>query len=76
MLAAEHDDVERRQANARKIKNVRARHIASGRSYVYVHLPTELVEACDRLKDERRLIGRGVVIEEALREYLTKNDRA
>lgn len=76
MLAAEQDDVERKQANARKIKNIRARQVASGRTYVNVHLPTDLVEACDKLKDERRLIGRGVVIEEALREYLTKKDRA
>lgn len=79
MLANEQNDAKRekrKEIHARKVKGIRDRHIAAGRTYVHVHLPAELVEAADKLKEQRHLIGRSHVIEEALREYLTKQDRA
>ena len=54
----------------------RAKRIQSGRVFVHLDLPAEFVEKCDQLKQERRVVGRSVIIEEALKEYLSKHQGA
>lgn len=78
MLSIEQDSTERnrKDSEARRIRAIRRKRMESGRSYVTVDLPVELIELVDQVKSTRRLVGRAPVVEEALREYLTKHDRA
>ena len=60
--------------NAEKIrKDVaahRARQIAAGRVALNTYVPGELVEAIDRIKEQRGASSRAPIIEEALRFYI------
>ena len=60
--------------NAEKIrKDVaahRARQIAAGRVALNTYVPGELVEAIDRIKEQRGASARAPIIEEALRFYI------
>ena len=48
----------------------RARQVAAGRAALNIYLPGELVEAIDRIKEQRGVTGRAPIIEEALRFYI------
>ena len=60
--------------NAEKIrKDVaahRARQLAAGRVALNTYVPGELVEAIDRIKEQRGASARAPIIEEALRFYI------
>ena len=62
--------------NAEKIrKDVaahRARQIAAGRVALNTYVPGELVEAIDRIKEQRGVSARAPIIEEALRLLIEK----
>ena len=48
----------------------RARQIAAGRVALNTYVPGELVEAIDRIKEQRGASARAPIIEEALRFYI------
>jgi len=76
-MLASHDEAKSEPVPPReRVTALRRRRQQQGRSYVTVELPKEIVEFIDRLKTERRLIGRTRVIEEALREFIKKHERA
>lgn len=54
----------------RKVAAHRARQLASGRVALNTYVPGELVEAIDRIKEQRGVTGRAPIIEEALRFYI------
>ena len=54
----------------------RARQAAAGRSSLTTFVPNELLEAIDRIKDQRGVNGRAPIIEEALRLLIEKETRA
>ena len=54
----------------------RARQVAAGRAALNIYLPGELVEAIDRIKEQRGVTGRAPIIEEALRFYIENAQRA
>lgn len=68
------------RANAEKIrKDVaahRARQTAAGRAALNIYVPGELLEAVDRIKEQRGMNGRASIIEEALRFYIENAPRA
>lgn len=53
----------------------RARQAAAGRAALNIYIPGELVEAIDRIKEQRGMSGRAPIIEEALRFYIEKQHR-
>ncbi|MBB3811601.1 ribbon-helix-helix protein, CopG family [Pseudochelatococcus contaminans] len=48
----------------------RARQLAAGRVVLNTYVPGELVEAIDRIKEQRGESARAPIIEEALRFYI------
>ena len=50
----------------------RERVRAAGRTHLYTDLPNELIEAIDRLKEERGAPSRAPIIEEAVRLLIEK----
>ncbi len=54
----------------------RARQAAAGRAALNIYVPGELVEAIDRIKEQRGMNGRAPIIEEALRFYIENAQRA
>jgi len=54
----------------------RARQAAAGRTSLTTFVPNELVEAIDRLKEQRGASSRAPIIEEALRFYIENAPRA
>ena len=48
----------------------RARQLAAGRVALNTYVPGELVEAIDRIKEQRGVSARAPIIEEALRFYI------
>ena len=50
----------------------RERVRAAGRTHLYTDLPNELIEAIDRLKEERGAPSRAPIIEEAVRLLIAK----
>lgn len=54
----------------------RARQAAAGRSSLTTFVPNELLEAIDRIKEQRGVNGRAPIIEEALRLLIEKETRA
>ena len=59
-----------------KVAAHRERLRAAGRTYLNTDLPNELVLAIDRLKEERGVSSRAVIIEEAVRLLIEKQQRA
>ena len=53
-----------------KVAAHRARQIAAGRVALNTYVPGELVEAIDRIKEQRGASARAPIIEEALRFYI------
>lgn len=54
----------------------RARQAAAGRVALNTYVPGELIEAIDRLKEQRGVQSRAPLIEEALRLLIEKQQRA
>ena len=54
----------------------RERVRAAGRTHLYTVLPNELIEAIDRLKEERGAPSRAPIIEEAVRLLIEKKQGA
>jgi hypothetical protein len=54
----------------------RARQIVSGRVALNTYVPGDLVEAIDKIKEQRGVSGRAPIIEEALRFYIEKQQGA
>lgn len=54
----------------------RARQAAAGRVALNTYVPAELIEAIDRLKEQRGVQSRAPLIEEALRLLIEKQQRA
>ena len=54
----------------RKVAAHRARQLASGRVALNTYVPGDLVEAIDKIKEQRGATGRAPIIEEALRFYI------
>ncbi len=54
----------------------RARQAAAGRAALNIYVSGELVEAIDKLKEQRGMAGRAPIIEEALRFYIEQQQRA
>jgi hypothetical protein len=50
----------------------RERVRAAGRTHLYTDLPSELIAAIDRIKEERGASSRAPIIEEALRLLIEK----
>jgi len=69
------DSARNKEAEARRLRALRRARMDAGRTFVTVDLPVELIELVDQVKKGRRLAGRAPVIEEALKEYLTKQHR-
>lgn len=59
-----------------KVAAHRARQLAAGRIAVNTYLPGELIAIVDRIKEERGASSRAPIIEEALRFYIEKQQRA
>lgn len=60
-------------------KNVaahRARQAAAGRVALNTYVPGDLIEAIDRIKEQKGVPGRAPIIEEALRFYIENAPRA
>lgn len=54
----------------------RARQAAAGRVALNTYVPGDLIEAIDRIKEQRGVLGRAPIIEEALRFYIEQQQRA
>ncbi|WP_062213363.1 ribbon-helix-helix protein, CopG family [Aureimonas sp. AU12] len=54
----------------------RARQAAAGRVALNTYVPGELIEAIDRIKEQKGAPGRAPIIEEALRFYIENAQRA
>lgn len=54
----------------------RARQVAAGRVALNTYVPGDLVEAIDRIKEQRGAAARAPIIEEALRFYIENAPRA
>ncbi|HAZ8015502.1 ribbon-helix-helix protein, CopG family [Klebsiella pneumoniae] len=54
----------------------RARQMAAGRVALNTYVPGELVEAIDKIKEQRGVSARASIIEEALRFYIEHQPRA
>lgn len=54
----------------------RQRQLAAGRALLNIYVPSELVAAIDRIKEQRGASARAPIIEEALRFYIEKHERA
>ncbi|HBT69129.1 MAG TPA: hypothetical protein DEB63_13920 [Agrobacterium sp.] len=61
---------ERAEEIRRGVAANRARQIAAGRVALNTYVPGELVEAIDRIKEQRGASARAPIIEEALRFYI------
>lgn len=55
-----------------KVAAHRARLVAAGRQVVTTDLPSDLVEAIDRIKEEDGIRGRTPIFEDALRAYVAQ----
>ncbi len=70
----------RMKQNAERIrKDVaahRARQAAAGRVALNTYVPGDLIEAIDRIKEQKGVPGRAPIIEEALRFYIENAPRA
>ena len=51
----------------------RSRQHAAGNGMLYVYVPTELLSELDRLKGVRGVSSRAPLVEEALREFIERN---
>lgn len=54
----------------------RARQLAAGRVLLNTYVPGELIAAIDQIKEQRGASARAPIIEEALRFYIEKQQRA
>jgi len=54
----------------------RARQAAAGRVALNTYVPGDLIEAIDRIKEQRGVLGRAPIIEEALRLFIEQQQRA
>lgn len=54
----------------------RARQAAAGRVALNTYVPGDLIEAIDRIKEQKGVPGRAPIIEEALRFYIENAPRA
>jgi len=59
-----------------RVSAQRERVRAAGRTHLYTDLPNELIEAIDRLKEERGASSRAPIIEEAVRLLIEKKQGA
>lgn len=50
----------------------RARQLAAGRIAVTTYVPTDLLAQIDKIKEQRGVLGRALIIEEALRLLIDK----
>ncbi len=48
----------------------RARQLAAGRIALTTYVPTDLLAQIDKIKEQRGVLGRAPIIEEALRFYI------
>lgn len=64
----------RKEAKLETVRNLRARRREQGRILLTTDLPSDLVEAIDRIKEEQGLRGRTPVLEEALRAYVEQRE--
>ena len=61
---------ERAQEIRRSVAAHRARQLAAGRVALNTYVPGDLIEAIDKIKEQRGVSGRAPIIEEALRFYI------
>ena len=53
----------------------RARQLAAGRIALTTYVPTDLLAQIDKIKEQRGVLGRAPIIEEALRLLIEKQHR-